>query len=206
METHKSNKVICLEGIVGAGKTTQAELLFSYLFPRCFLMPELNEIYPMKEIREELRKSGKISCLSKEDVLKIVEARGQIHRHLLESTKKPVILMDRGIYTGMVFESGPLSIWDVEKMSIDSGVVVPDICFVLHCDAEKALQRVDERRVKVGKYEHRAFHENEDYINWTRERYFEIAKQRDLILIDTSGSLAEIQAKIRREVYNAGIL
>lgn len=201
-----TKKIICLEGIVGAGKTTQIELLYSNFSPNCYLIPELNEISPMKELREELKTSGRISRMTREDVIKIIEVRGQIHQRLLNKANSSLIFMDRGIYTGMVFESGPLSMWDVEEMSKVAGVIVPDICLILHCSAEKALERVDERRVRVGKYKHRAFHENEVYINRTKERYFEIAKHKPAVLVDTSGSKDEVQEKIMGEIYNANIL
>jgi dTMP kinase len=202
MELHQNRKIVCLEGIVGAGKTTQIERIYSHLSPDCYLIPELNEISPIKKIREELRKTGRISNMSKDDVINLAEARGQIHQKLLSKTDKPIILMDRGIYTGMVYESGPLSMWEVENISKKKGVVIPDICFILYCSAQKALERIDERRIKVGKYAHRAFHENEDYINETKEKYFEIAKYKPVILIDTSGTIDEIQDKIIGDINN----
>lgn len=202
MKLHQNRRIICLEGIVGAGKTTQIERIYSRLSPDCYLIPELNDISPMREIRKELRKTGRISNMSEEDVIRLAEARGQIHQRLLNETDKPIILMDRGVYTGMVYESGPLSIWEVENISKRKGVVIPDICFVLYCSAQKALERIDERRIMTGKYVHRAFHETEDYINKTREKYFEIAKYRPVILIDTSGKVDEIQDKIIGEINN----
>ena len=39
MVERRSKKVICLEGIVGAGKTTQIELLYEKFSPDCYLMP-----------------------------------------------------------------------------------------------------------------------------------------------------------------------
>ena len=206
MDKNRDKKVICLEGIVGAGKTTQIDLLYSTFSPNCYLISELNEISPMKEIREELKRTGRILRMTKEDVIRIIEARGQIHQRLLNEANNHSVLMDRGIYTGMVFESGPLSMWDIEEISKRSGVIVPNICFVLYCSAEKALGRIDERRVRVGRYRHRAFHENEEYINRTKEKYFEIAKQRPVVLVDASGNKDDIQTKIMEEIHNAEIL
>ncbi len=206
MEESRSKKVICLEGIVGAGKTTQMELLYDRFSPNCYLMPELNEISPMKEVREDLKKTGRISNMTNQDVLKLIRARGEIHQRLLPESNSHLILMDRGIYTGMVFESGPMNMWEVEEESKKEGVIIPDLCFILYCSSAEALERVDERRIRVGKYKHRAFHENAEYIEKTKERYFEIAKKRPAILIDTSGSKEEIHKRLMEEIYNAGFL
>ncbi len=202
----RNKEVICLEGIVGAGKTTQIELLYDKLSPNCFLIPELNEISPMKEVREELKRTGRISNMTNQDVLNIIKARGKIHRRLLSESNSYIVLMDRGIYTGMVFESGENDMWKVEEASRKEGVIIPDLCFILYCDSAKALERIDERRIRVGKYKHRAFHENAEYIERTKERYFEIVKQRPAILIETSGCKEEIHNKIMGEIYNAGFL
>ncbi len=90
-------KVICLEGIVGAGKTTQIELLYAHFSPNCYLIPELNEISPMREVRGELKKTGRISRMIEEDVRRLIEARGQIHQKLISETDKSLVFMDRGI-------------------------------------------------------------------------------------------------------------
>jgi len=206
MGEQQSKGVICLEGIVGAGKTTQIEFLYNEFSPDCYLMPELNEISPMKEVREDLKKTGRISNMTNQDVLRLIRARGEIHQKLLPESNSHLVLMDRGIYTGMVFESGEMDMWEVEQTSKKEGVIVPDLCFLLYCSSTKALERIDERRIKIGKYKHRAFHENAEYIEKTKERYFEIAKKRPLILIETSGSKEEIHQRLMEEIYNARFL
>ncbi|MBU0894427.1 MAG: hypothetical protein KKF48_05230 [Nanoarchaeota archaeon] len=206
MVEQRSKKVICLEGIVGAGKTTQIDLLYTEFSPDCYLIPELNEISPMKEVRDDLKRTGRISNMTNQDVLRLIRARGEIHQRLLSESNSPLVLMDRGIYTGMVFESGKLDMWEVEEISKKEGVIVPDLCFVLYCDSAKVLERVDERRIKVGKYKHRAFHENPVYIEKTKGRYFDIAKKRPVILVDASGNKGEIHKRLMEEIYNAGFL
>jgi dTMP kinase len=202
MDLSHDKLFICLEGIVGAGKTTQINRIHSHLSPDCYLIPELNYIPPMKELREELRRTGRIANLSRADILKLARARGEIYQRLLSETDKPVVLMDRGIYTAMVFESEPLSMWEVEEINKKAGVIVPDLCFVLYCSANEALQRIDERRIREGKYLHRAIHENEDFIKKTKRKYFEIAKKRHLRLIPTSESADQVENILMNEIRN----
>lgn len=206
MGEQQSKKIICLEGIVGAGKTTQIELLYEKFSPDCYLIAELNEISPMKEVREDLKRTGRISKMSNQDVLRLIRARAEIHQRVLPEIESQLILMDRGIYTGMVFESGEMDMWEVEQASKKEDVIVPDLCFILYCDSAKALERIDERRIRVGKYKHRAFHENAEYIERIKERYFDIAKKRQVVLIETSGSKEEIHERLMEEIYNAGFL
>jgi len=206
MKLQQDKYIICLEGMVGAGKSTQLERLNARFQPNSDLIPELNDITPMKELRDELRSTGRISNLQREDVIRIVRARAEIQQRLLKQSTKPIVLMDRGLYTGMVFESGTLSMWEVERISLDSGVIIPDLCFILYCPVDKALQRIDERRARLGKYPHRAFHETEDYLAMTRKRYFEIAQIRPAVLVETSGTVDQVENKIMGAIYNAKIL
>lgn len=206
MKLQQDKYIICLEGMVGAGKSTQLERLNSRFQPNSDLLPELNDITPMKELRDELRSTGRISNLQREDVIRIIRARAEIQQRFLKQSTKPLILMDRGLYTGMVFESGSLSMWEVEQISLASGVVIPDLCFILYCSVDKALQRIDERRMRLGKYLHRAFHETEDYLAMTRKRYLEIARARPAVLVETSGTVEQVENKIMETIYNAKIL
>ncbi len=206
MTKNKKPVVICLEGIVGAGKTTQIDILQSTFLNQCQTIYELNDISPMKEVREDLRTTGRIANLSREDVIRLADARGKIHQRILQESSTSVLFMDRGIYTGMVFESGNLSLWEVEKINNDLGVVIPDLCFVLHCPARIALERIDARRKRVGKYSGRAFHETEEYIEMTREKYFAIARRRSIVLVETSGTEKEVSKKLIEEIHYAGIL
>ena len=207
MRLQQDKAIVCLEGIVGSGKSTQIGMLYSRFSSRFYLVPELNDISPMKELREELTTSGRITRLSREDSLRLAQARGTIHKRALKESDKPLMLMDRGIYTGVVFERGPYSIHEMETISEDAGAIVPDLCFVLHCSPLLALQRIDERRIRVGKYTQRAFHETREYIQKTRDDYFEIAAHNNsMLLIDSSGTKDEVHRKLLREMHHAGIL
>jgi thymidylate kinase len=137
--------------------------------------------------RERSIKSGRKYCFEKEDIIDLAQTRGKIQKDLLKKAKnKKYVLMDRGIYTSAVFESGRVSMEEVLNINSNSGVIFPQQCVVLDCPPTEALRRVDQRRAEVGKYSHRAPHENEEFISRARELYKKLVKSNDSMhLIDS---------------------
>ena len=46
-------KMICLESIIGTGKTTQIVRLYNFLSPDAALIPELNQFSPLKDVIQD---------------------------------------------------------------------------------------------------------------------------------------------------------
>ena len=195
-------RIICLEGIVGAGKSTQVGLLYSHLSPNCYLIPELNQYSPMIEAiarwKLQLAKRGRSYSFEEEDIIDLAKARAQTQKLLLKEAKTKTVVMDRGIYTSVAFESDRISPEDVEKINISAGVIIPDECIILDCSVETALTRVDERRIRLGIHKQRAAHENDFTITRIRKAYQEIAKRKCIPLINTEGTEQEIFEQVRR--------
>jgi thymidylate kinase len=189
-------QVICLEGAVGVGKTTQIERLRVSLSPDCDVIYELNGYSPMKEAIEvwknRMREREEVYGFDRQDVIDLAYARAETQKRLLGQTMKPRVLMDRGIYTSMAFESGRVELDEVEKINIKAGVIIPDQCVILECDVEESLRRVDERRIRVGKYSQRAPHENAETIQRIREAYRYIATTRKGVHLVNSDTTPEM--------------
>ncbi len=189
-------QVICLEGAVGAGKTTQIGRLRAYLSPNCDVIYELNEYSPMKEAigvwKSRMGERREAYGFDRQDVIDLARARAETQKRLLGQMVKPRVLMDRGIYTSMAFESGRVGLDETEEINIKAGVIIPDQCIILECEIEESLRRVDERRARVGKYTRRAPHENPETIRRIREAYRHIAATRKGIHLVNSDTTPDI--------------
>lgn len=176
---------IALEGIAGCGKTTQVQKLHEYLSPRAYILPELNQHPIMGEAiqrwREKNQKEG--FYFDREDIMLLASARAKSQKeYLVKESDRRWILMDRGIYTAVVFECGRLSMHEIEDINRIQGVLFPDICIVLDCNVEEALRRIDKRREFEGRYKTRSMYETREKLSDIREQYLELAKQKSNII------------------------
>jgi dTMP kinase len=188
-------KIIGFEGTKGVGKTTQRELLKEYLSGDAYIIPELNEVSPLKEtIKSWKEKGSKIFTL--EDITCFAKARAETQKRIISKANSDNILMDRTIYTGMVLESGLVDMSKIEEVNQSYGVIYPDTCIVFDCDPMECLKRIDVRREIFGKYSHRASDETFEEISRIRSLYQKLAKQKNLNLIDSSGDLFYVHERI----------
>lgn len=188
--------MICIEGIIGSGKTTQVELLHRFLSPRVAMIPELNHLSPLKEAiaRWKVRiKDGRI-LFKKEDILGLARARSITQRAVLESLpKSEYLLSDRGAYTSLVYEWGELNFYDIEKINRAEGVVFPDEGFILDCEPKIALLRTDERRGREGRYQNRSIHETVEELTKRQKLYMMLQQLHpELRLVNANGTIDEV--------------
>lgn len=143
---------IVFEGIVGTGKSTQANKLFSYLqkkFPKKKVI--LTREPGGSEIAEMIRRVVQ-GMEFKEEMEPICEAylyaaaRAQSLRSVVKPVleKKGIVISDRSFLTSLYYQGvarglGVDFVYDINSKAIDG--IIPDIVFYMNMPIEKGMQR-----------------------------------------------------------------
>lgn len=136
---------ICLEGIDGAGKTTQAKLLTEKLSSANYSVIQVADpgTTPLgKSIRELiLDRDEPITPLAQ--MLLFSSARAELSDFIRQKiAEDTIVICDRWILSTLVYQAMGNNIDDEFVLDIFFRTsVVPDICFLLDLDPEKAEQR-----------------------------------------------------------------
>lgn len=193
--------IISLEGITGAGKTTQITILKSFLGQKAYSVPELSTIEPLASAirtwKEHALQRRNIS-FKREEIENLAVARAETLSLALDLSK-PYNLLDRGVYTSVAYEFGVISLAEVVKINHERGVVFPDKCFVLDCDIDTALKRVDLRRKELGIYKERSVHETIEEMKKRRKAYQDLVEKfSEIVLINANKTSQEVHENIKR--------
>jgi len=199
---NKDPKFIVFEGIDGAGKTTQINLLREALEKRgysCAVTAEPTDLPSGKAIRRALAKEVDSTPLQMAEMfahdreLHNTDAQVGIEKLLKDGT---TVICDRYYYSSLAYQGTVLGYDTVAALNLDNpNIRTPDICIFLDLTPEKSLQRIGARGEAVEMYE------NLDYLTRTRTTFFEIfdkLRQRDekIAIIDADGSVEQVSARI----------
>ena len=194
---------ITFEGIDGVGKSTQLDLLETWLIGMGkevirTLEPGGTELG--QEIRHLLlHRKGDVAPRAEA----LLYAADRAHhvatkiRPALASGK--VVLSDRYFdssvaYQGAARELDVSQVRDISLWAVDN--LLPDLTILLDLTAEQAMQR----RNKTGVEPDRLEQEKVDFFERAREQYLELAKEPRFLIIDANLSVDEIQQQIRARV------
>jgi len=192
-----AGKILCLEGITGTGKTTQANKIKQKwdLGERSYLIINEKEYEPFRQIIINWHNFGANQNFSYKMIKKIAEARGETHRtnFIPRLNNLDCILFDRCFYTSSIYQAdGELNSQEIIDLNLKEGALVPERGIILTCSPEIARKRIDERRKNVSKYNLPSMHESLSEISKRRELYIELARQHpELYLIDTTDKSEE---------------
>lgn len=194
---------ITFEGIDGVGKSTQLDLLQSWLEGRGrevirTLEPGGTELG--QEIRHLLlHRKGDVTARAEA----LLYAADRAHhvatkiRPALASGK--VVLSDRYFDSSVAYQGAAreldvnevrnISLWAVDNL-------IPDLTVLLDLDAHAAILR----RNKTGTEPDRLEREKVDFFERARSQYLELAKEPRFLVVDATLSIDEIQDQIRARV------
>jgi len=194
---------ITFEGIDGVGKSTQLDLLQSWLEGRGrevirTLEPGGTELG--QEIRHLLlHRKGDVAARAEA----LLYAADRAHhvatkiRPALEGGK--VVLSDRYFDSSVAYQGAAREL-DVEEVrnislwAVDN--LIPDLTVLLDLDASAAILR----RNKTGTEPDRLEREKVDFFERARSQYLELAKESRFLVVDATLSIDEIQEQIRTRV------
>lgn len=194
---------ITFEGIDGVGKSTQLDLLETWLQEQGkevvrTLEPGGTELG--QEIRHLLlHRKGDVAPRSEA----LLYAADRAHhvatkiRPALAAGK--VVLSDRYFdssvaYQGAARELDVNQVREISLWAVDN--LLPDLTILLDLTAEQAMSR----RNKTGVEPDRLEQEKVDFFERAREQYLKLAKEPRFLIIDANLTVAEIQEQIRSRV------
>ena len=194
---------ITFEGIDGVGKSTQLDLLQSWLEGRGrevirTLEPGGTELG--QEIRHLLlHRKGDVSARA-EALLYAADRAHHVATKIRPALAQgKVVLSDRYFDSSVAYQGAAreldvnevrnISIWAVDNL-------IPDLTVLLDLDAHAAILR----RNKTGTEPDRLEREKVDFFERARSQYLELAKEPRFLVVDATLSINEIQEQIRARV------
>ncbi len=200
--------LICAEGIDGSGKSTQIDLLYSWL-------KELNQDVILTSwnssdlISETTRRAKKKNLLSGRtfSLLHAVDFADRLERIIIPALKAGfIVLADRYVYTAFARDvARNVDIKWVRDMY--SFAVKPDLTFYFDVSAKVSLERICENRqpkfYEAGmdlKLSNNPYKSYVIFQNRVIEQYNTMAEEYGLVRIDAMESIHKKQMLIRKEV------
>ena len=194
---------ITFEGIDGVGKSTQLDLLQSWLEGRGrevirTLEPGGTELG--QEIRHLLlHRKGDVSARA-EALLYAADRAHHVATKIRPALASgQVVLSDRYFDSSVAYQGAAreldvnevrnISLWAVDNL-------IPDLTVLLDLDAHAAILR----RNKTGTEPDRLEREKVDFFERARSQYLELAKEPRFLVVDATLSINEIQEQIRARV------
>ena len=183
---------IVLEGIDGAGKTTQVEKLDNILKKKGYKSKVIREPTNSPEgqlIRQKLQDPNSTSDINQQ-ILTLLFAtdRLTLKEEILNAkeSQEIILLSDRSFYSSIAYQDNSSIdtqwIFDVNKYTPR-----PDLTIILDINEELAIKRCDNDEC----------FENIQFLEKTRKNYHELIEtEENMILIDASQELDEVQNNI----------
>ncbi|BAW30869.1 probable thymidylate kinase [Methanothermobacter sp. MT-2] len=179
---------ICIEGIDGAGKSTQSKLLKNWLEENGYktnLIREPTNSPIGKLIRRILRETTATSDNQQKILGLLFAADRLLLKEKIQKAKtgKTIIISDRCFYSSLAYQEPEDWIMEVNKFAIK-----PEIVILLDVNPKKARRR----------FKGLERFEEESFLKKVRKKYLKIAEENDFFIIDANRGINIIQEDIRK--------
>ncbi|OED30091.1 dTMP kinase [Methanosphaera sp. WGK6] len=186
---------IVLEGIDGAGKSTQTQLLKEWLTTKNYetkiiVEPTNSEIGQL--IRKQLLKEESTNDINQQMLALLFAAdRLTLKQEILDAKNSDkIILSDRSFYSSICYQNNEsIDISWVANINIHTPQ--PDLTIILDLNEQDAIKRCDKEEV----------FETITFLEKTRKNYLKLLKtEKNIIKIDATPSTEEVQEEIREKI------
>ena len=169
-----SSKFIVLEGLDGAGTTTQAALLHEHLEKlktKSLLTREPTDSPIGRLIRDVLAGRKMRHQLSERELALLFAADRLEHSRSIESRRATGlhVISDRYLYSSLAYQTLDPSISADWVIQINRGFAVPDLTIYLSVAVDECLRRISLRK------ENPTIYENRDFLQTISDNYIRLA-------------------------------
>jgi len=189
----KKGAFIAIEGVDGAGSSTQTWLLVNWLAEKGYSAVATKEPNPDGEIRSAIRHVlRERSPIPELDALLFAADRvDHVERFIKPWLKsKKIVVSDRYLESSIAYQTSQ-GLSEKWILSINRHAIAPDITIILDVDPKVSLTRKD---VEPERFE------NATFLSKVRKKFLERAKMKGYCVIDASRSLEEVQTEVLKAV------
>ena len=191
---------IVFEGVDGSGKTTQIEMLREFFIDKGYKVNLTKE--PTEDsigsLISEYRKSKDRSLTPETEALLFAADRLEHGKWIKETLEKgEIVISDRYIHSSFAYQGAAGVELDWIR-SLNRRAFKPDMVILLDINPDSSLERVSHRDRTV-------FEEN-IYLKTVRELYLRFAGFGEMIIIDASQDIDEVQREIREYIVTLGLV
>ncbi len=178
--------MVTIEGIDGAGKTTQSKAVVRWLKKNGYVAKYTNEPTSFG-VGRLLNKLGSTASPALEALLFAADRIEHVRRVIEPGLKKGyVIVSDRYVHSSIAYQGAMLG--DVEWVrTINKFVPKPDVAFLLDVEPELALSRIKKPRSRFERLE---------LLKAVRKVYLDMAAAGELMLLDGSKPPSQVTEEL----------
>jgi len=178
-----SNKYIALEGPIGVGKTSLAEILAQKLGAKVVreeaeANPFLSEFY--KDVRRHAFQTQLFFLLSRYRQQRDLHQTDLFHKGMVSDY---MFVKDR-IFANLTLDDNELKLYEQIHAILNAHVLRPDLVIYLQANTDTLLRRI---KMRGGKFEESITAEYLDEINQAYNYYFFHYQETPLMVVNTNG-------------------
>ena len=196
LRTKRKGVFICVEGIDGSGKTTQAHILVEALkkegFEAVYTTEPSNGVFG-KMLRKHILEGSRRVPVVVEAVLFAVDRFDHIESEVKPLLKRgKIVVSDRYVYSSIAYQ-GALSLSKKWLKEINNRAIKPDLSIFIDVPPEIVIGRINRQRSVM---------ETLQTQKRVREAYLKLVEEDELLVIDGASSKKEVAERIQKVVFN----